>query len=207
MCSASSHLPHLWPALAAEFYVVYPKPDRLWYEGRAAAESVKTLHWRYMVGGKPFDIRLTTDDADRAFVEALRDILHDLQDLDATPAITAEQQITDEMRRVRALTLKDRRGAYNVTGWKISARGTRARRLLTASDGASCRTPPSRLSSLCVRGRAQGFSGRGSRLLGPIAAAAAGLAAWSQAKQYQTLQRAYSLQVRSSRRFDPKSAT
>lgn len=36
-------------ALAAELYVAINRPERTWYEGRAAAESVKTLAWRYMV--------------------------------------------------------------------------------------------------------------------------------------------------------------
>src|SRR5207302_6805717 len=30
------------------------KPERGWYAGRALAESVKTLAWRYAVAGEPF---------------------------------------------------------------------------------------------------------------------------------------------------------
>src|SRR5438874_2666748 len=44
--------------------------EQTWYDGRAAAESAKTLAWRYAVGGNPFRV----DDAgvgaaDELFVE------------------------------------------------------------------------------------------------------------------------------------------
>src|SRR5882672_7193854 len=38
-------------ALVVEGFLYRSKPERTWYEGRAAAESVKTLSWRYAVGG------------------------------------------------------------------------------------------------------------------------------------------------------------
>jgi hypothetical protein len=41
-------------ALLSELYLLQERPDRVWYDGRAAAESAKTLTWRYMVGGNPF---------------------------------------------------------------------------------------------------------------------------------------------------------
>ncbi len=44
-------------ALGAESYTALLRPDRLWYEGRAAAESVKTIAWRYAVQGAPFEGR------------------------------------------------------------------------------------------------------------------------------------------------------
>src|ERR671915_332288 len=36
------------------------RPHRFWYDGRAAAESVKTLSWKYAVGGDPFVIDETS---------------------------------------------------------------------------------------------------------------------------------------------------
>src|SRR5712664_3239607 len=43
-------------AVIVEIYLLKTRPERTWYEGRAAAESVKTLSWRYSVGGEPFNI-------------------------------------------------------------------------------------------------------------------------------------------------------
>src|ERR1035438_4959533 len=33
------------------------RPDRLWYSGRAVAESAKSLAWRYMTGADPYPDR------------------------------------------------------------------------------------------------------------------------------------------------------
>src|SRR3954471_23301710 len=41
-------------ALGAEVVILALHPDQKWYEGRAAAESAKTLVWRYAVAGDPF---------------------------------------------------------------------------------------------------------------------------------------------------------
>ena len=43
-------------ALGAELYLATTSPLTTWYEGRAAAESAKTLAWRYMVRAEPFEI-------------------------------------------------------------------------------------------------------------------------------------------------------
>src|SRR5437870_2590734 len=43
-------------AVIVEAYLLKARPERTWYEGRAAAESVRTLTWRYSVGGEPFNI-------------------------------------------------------------------------------------------------------------------------------------------------------
>src|SRR5688572_16797679 len=43
-------------ALLTRLDLLTGRPERIWYEGRAAAESAKTLAWRYAVGGVPFAI-------------------------------------------------------------------------------------------------------------------------------------------------------
>ena len=72
-------------ALAAELYLLVTKPDRVWYEGRAAAESVKTMTWRYAVRGNPFGDSIV--DADEEFLHQVNDILHDLGDLYLDPSM------------------------------------------------------------------------------------------------------------------------
>src|SRR5688572_30689755 len=34
--------------------LIRERPHRVWYDGRAAAESIKTLAWKYAVAGDPF---------------------------------------------------------------------------------------------------------------------------------------------------------
>ncbi|HUO41057.1 MAG TPA: DUF4231 domain-containing protein, partial [Mycobacterium sp.] len=55
-------------ALAAELILAVQRPERVWYEGRAAAESAKTLAWRYMVHGEPFGGDRDDKTADARFI-------------------------------------------------------------------------------------------------------------------------------------------
>jgi len=63
-------------AVIVELYLFIVRPERIWYEGRAAAESVKTMAWRYGVGGAPFG--LGEKGVDELFLGRLREILTDL---------------------------------------------------------------------------------------------------------------------------------
>lgn len=100
-------------ALFVEAYLLKSAPERTWYEGRAAAESVKTLSWRYSVGGEPFDIGSRSDkDTDQLFLSQLDSVLEVLKDLDIVPPTSSDQQITTKMKHVRTLSLDDRKACY-----------------------------------------------------------------------------------------------
>lgn len=86
------------------------RPNRQWFDGRAVAESVKTATWQYMMRVHPFDNEAT---ADREFISELRDIMKARQDLRLEVDSRAQQgQITDYMRRTRALPFADRKIVY-----------------------------------------------------------------------------------------------
>ena len=53
-------------ALGAELFLATTSPLTTWYEGRAAAESAKTLAWRYMVRAEPFEH--DTPEVDKQFL-------------------------------------------------------------------------------------------------------------------------------------------
>ena len=73
-------------AALTELYLVRDRPDRRWYEGRAAAESAKTLGWRYAVGAEPFGVEaLSGRDADLLLIQRLDEVLTDLDDLATEP--------------------------------------------------------------------------------------------------------------------------
>jgi hypothetical protein len=87
--------------------------DALWFDGRAVAESVRTLAWRYMMQARPFD---TDEPQVRAeFTRRLRDIVNEHSAFEAElhrlPA--NQQQITPTMRHVRALAFEERRALYS----------------------------------------------------------------------------------------------
>jgi hypothetical protein len=178
-------------ALATELYTAAARPDRVWYEGRAAAESAKTLAWRYVVRGKSFEA--DTPDPDAGFLRELREILSDLDNVDLAAA-DATQQITPRMRELRSGDFASRKALYlderieNQRSWyarKARWNGVRGHRWTLASlilqfGGV-------------VGGAAMAFGGLEFDVLGILAAGAATISAWAQAKQYQNLSTAYGI--------------
>jgi peptidoglycan/LPS O-acetylase OafA/YrhL len=50
------------------------KYEDIWYRGRALAESVKTLTWRYMTKSEYFEINLDDETAQKRFIERIKEI-------------------------------------------------------------------------------------------------------------------------------------
>jgi SMODS and SLOG-associating 2TM effector domain 3/SMODS and SLOG-associating 2TM effector domain 1 len=181
-------------AALTELYLVRDRPEQRWYSGRAAAESAKTLGWRYAVGAEPFGFHaLSGREADRLLVDRLGDVLTDLDDL-ATEALHAgTEQITAAMRAVRAAPLPVRRAVYE--RWRIvealewyrtrSAWNLRRARQLTLA-----------VLGFEVVGAVGGLlrvAGISVNLLGVAATGAAALGLWLQVKQHQVLAHAYAV--------------
>jgi hypothetical protein len=169
------------------------RPDRQWYDGRAAAESMKTLAWKYSVGGSPFRVD-AGDEAglDSLFVERTKEIIRALKY--AKPGGgRAEPQITDAMRRVRSQPLEGRRAQYRErvgsqqrwyaekAQWN-NRRATAWRAVVLAVEVAGVF-----LGLLKVAGAVD------LDLLGVAAALATALGAWLQAKRHEELGRAYAV--------------
>lgn len=100
-------------AVIVEVYLLTLRPEQTWYEARAAAESVKTLTWRYAVGGEPFNIgRLTEEQTESSFLAQLDSVITELRHLNMSPPSEACQQITEGMRALRSKNLEERKRAY-----------------------------------------------------------------------------------------------
>lgn len=178
-------------ALAAEMYVAITRPDRTWYEGRAAAESAKTLTWRFVVRGESFEDPGDSQ-AEKTFLMELGEILQDLDAIDLTVGGSSQPQITDKMRSLRARDFPTRRDLY-LTGrirdqqdWysrKTKFNEKRGHRWLIASIAFEVIG--------VVAGATRAFGGLDVDLLGLLAALAATITAWVQAKQHQNLATAY----------------
>lgn len=80
---------------------------RIWYEGRAAAESIKTLSWRYAVAGDPFP---HTDRAPAARLEEQVDDV--LQGLSVPYRAAGDAAPTEWMETLRASPLTERQHVY-----------------------------------------------------------------------------------------------
>src|SRR5919112_2456509 len=74
--------------------------DKEWFDGRAVAESVKSLTWRYMMRLEPFDEDATSDQKFIEELDAIREARSGLQYRVSSQDDSAEQ-ITPRMREVR----------------------------------------------------------------------------------------------------------
>lgn len=185
----------LLAAVGAEIYTIREKPDRTWYEGRAAAESAKTLSWRYMVGGAPFGLTdVSLQDADKEFANELRAIFRVLTDLDAPPAITSEHQITQTMRAHRASSLDERRKLYDEERIEDQRRwySHKAKWNSGRARGYELVSLILQLGGVFAAGL-KAFTIVSIDLLGIVGALGGALLTWSQARQHRSLASAYQI--------------
>ncbi|WP_370025873.1 DUF4231 domain-containing protein [Planotetraspora sp. GP83] len=100
-------------ALVTEVYLLTAMPDRQWSEARAAAESAKSLTWRYVVGGTPFGRREHDEhSADLLLLRRFTAIARELHNFAPIPLSDGDAQLTSAMRRLRASSLEERKRHY-----------------------------------------------------------------------------------------------
>jgi hypothetical protein len=170
------------------------KPERAWHDGRAIAESAKTLAWRYSVGANPFPVGADAHDIDNLFVTRVRALPDGLSGVDLIPTDELGDQITAAMRALRGEPLAARRTAYEV-GRVQDQQAWYAREARRNRDWAAA------WNWVLVAIEIAGFVGGLAKALAVIdidllaiaAAAVAGVTAWQQAKQHERLASAYSL--------------
>ncbi len=184
-------------ALATMIYRSQSKPEQQWYAGRAGAESVRTLAWRYAVGGDPFPHVLDDATAATHFLDRLARVLKHLETLELAPATAREHELSEAMQRVRKADFTESRAVYkrdrieNQITWytgKADSHDRAANRWWWASVLASG-------FGLVAAGlRFVGWSDLD--LLGVAGACASGAIAWNQLNQNRALVAAYRLTAR-----------
>lgn len=179
-------------ALGVQASRVGSRAERRWYDARAAAESIKSASWQYAVGGEAF--RISDAQADTVFIERLRAALQGLKHLNFGAARADCATATESMRRVRQSgqaerfqTYREHRVAEQVEWYKNKADWNRQRSRLFAGMTIGVEILALVLGLLRVTGSVD------VDLLGVAAAAAAGLVAWSQAKNYSLLAESYAV--------------
>jgi hypothetical protein len=178
-------------AILVRTYLMSSRADRKWYQARAAAETVKSLAWRYAVGGEPFP--MSDAEADRKYVGRLQEALDELREVPLTVTGPAHQ-ISERMRILRAAGLEHRRGVYAQgrveDQWRWYADRSRALELranwfgigaLVVEGGALC-------AAVVRAAGAYDFD-----LMGILAATAAAFVAWEQTAQDERNAAAYSV--------------
>lgn len=100
-------------ALAVQLSLSRARPEKKWYDGRALAESIKSLAWLYAVGGGAYKV----DDSDSEERQSASAFLAHIEAVVATlPALDQPSgdspQISAAMRSMRRSTLAARKAAY-----------------------------------------------------------------------------------------------
>ena len=85
-----------------------------WYDGRAVAESVKSLTWRYMTCTEPYSHSLAPNSVDQRFLDDLKSVLTERPEVYSRVGgrLASEPQITKRMRELRRLNTDGRKDAY-----------------------------------------------------------------------------------------------
>lgn len=172
------------------------QPTKTWYHARAAAESAKTLAWRYAVGGDPFPDGLTESEADDRFIDRLTEVLIDL-DNPSLEIGAEDEEITGWMRSTRRLPLADRRATY--------AKGRVAQQRSWYRDKAAWNSRRANLLGLVTllfeavavtQALAKATGLINVNLIAFIATITTGIVAWMRTRDFHTLASAYTVASR-----------
>jgi hypothetical protein len=160
--------------------------------GRTAAESIKTATWEYAVGGESY--RLSTDSADHDFRTFLQNVLTVLPNLVMPAGSKDGLAITGDMAELRGSNLDRRIDSYreqrirDQQKWysaKSDANRNWAQRWLWFLIAVQV--------AAVVLGLLHALGAYDVNWLGMLAAGAAGIAAWQQAKDHSNLAEAYAV--------------
>lgn len=90
------------------------KPDDIWYNGRAVAESVKTRSWRWMMHAEPYHDIESHEITSKQFIGDLKAILSQNRSLshELTSEVGILDPISKKMNAVRQLSLSERLEVY-----------------------------------------------------------------------------------------------
>ncbi|MFE3550315.1 DUF4231 domain-containing protein [Streptomyces kronopolitis] len=176
--------------LMVELWLLTRNPERDWYDGRAFAESIKTLSWRYSVGAAPFAFASPDTEAERQFIHEVQKLITE------APAdslvISNPVRVTEQMHALRRSDLALRRHAYlesriqDQLNWysskaKFNSGRARGWRLaLISIEGTGI------IVALLKAGGVISFD-----LPGVLAALLGAGSAWFAVRQYEALARAY----------------
>jgi hypothetical protein len=181
-------------SVVAKFVAKQRTDDKEWFDGRAVAESVKTLTWRYMMRLEPFEDDTTCDQKFIEELDAIREARSGLQFRVGALGEEAEQ-ITPRMREVRQMSVEKRRDLYvkerldDQAKWYVG-KSEDNRRLANRLFWAALVAQFIALA-LAVWRVAVPFAGLS--LVGPLLALAAAFTAWTQLGRNDELRQSYAL--------------
>jgi len=99
--------------MAIMIWLRLKRPNDIWYNGRAVAESVKTRAWRWMMKAEPYLFE-DLEAAKKKFINDLKTILNQNERLIGELGISAsfKDPISAKMVKIRNMSLKERFNIY-----------------------------------------------------------------------------------------------
>jgi len=90
------------------------KYEDIWYQGRALAESCKTLTWRFITCSESFEVDMNIENAKAALVKRLKELGNEFKELNnnLNAKTLTLPNISDEMLKVRNLNMQQRKEYY-----------------------------------------------------------------------------------------------
>lgn len=90
------------------------KFEKGWYEGRAVAESIKTLCWKFMTGARPFSIDLNETKAQNLLIENFKKVIGHRKDFFTLIGsdFAENEQLPVELLNIRKLAKEERIAIY-----------------------------------------------------------------------------------------------
>lgn len=104
----------LFGAFILSLVIKSKKYEDIWYRGRALAESVKTLTWRFMTKSEYFEDNLSLENAEKRFTERIKEIIEEFMDINSSLKASDVRKdiVTPKMLEIRNLDLQGRKDFY-----------------------------------------------------------------------------------------------
>jgi len=172
------------------------KPEDIWYNGRAVAESVKTRTWRWIMKAEPYDKEIGENQSQRELLSDLKAILDQNRSLSSSLEWTPDlgEAISPKMVVIRALPWQERLSIYkndridNQSNWyskKSQFNKRRAKKWFTTSI--ILHSAAVLMLLYRIKEPATTFP------IGVVATAASAVLTWTKAKKYNELNSSYAL--------------
>lgn len=183
--------------LFVRIWMTQNKFDHYWFSSRAIAESVKSESWRFMMKVEPYDNNLSDSEAKKYFIKRLHEILHRQPSIISklTSALHNGQQISDNMIKIRKISLEERIEFYienrihdqNVW-YALKASWNQKRESFWLFI--SWIMP---IAAIIIAIIILNFTNLNTSLIGIITTAGAGAMTWMHSKRFRELSQSYSL--------------
>lgn len=104
----------LFISLVLTVLLYYIKLEKKWYEGRAIAESIKTLTWKFMMGAEPFHQKYDLEEAENKLIKNFKKVIGQNKDFFELIGgdFATDEQITPQMRGIREIDLEGKKSIY-----------------------------------------------------------------------------------------------